>query len=105
MTGSAPKTIRDLVRDLSGFDDVDDAIHAVIPQGITLLSPDLVLSRESMIEVWRRLSSNDADIVSDDEFVAWGFQPSGGDPEGDLDTLHEWALGIIRDAVVALLMR
>lgn len=105
MTDSAPKTIRDLVRDLSGFDDVDDAIHAVIPVGITLLSPDFVLSRESMIEAWRRLSSNDFDIVSDAEFAAWGFQPSGGDPEGDLDARLDRVLWIIRDAVVALLIR
>lgn len=51
---TAPKTIRDMVRDLTGFDDVDDAIHAVIPDGVTLLSPDFVMSRESMTEVWRR---------------------------------------------------
>lgn len=94
-----------LVRDLSGFDDVDEAIHAVIPDGISLLSPDFVLSRGSMVEVWRRLSSNDHDIASDTEFAVWGFQPSGGDSEGDLDVLHERVLGIIRDAVVALLMR
>ena len=102
---TAPKTIRDLVRDLSGFDDVDDAIRAVITEDITLLSPGFVLSRESMIEAWRRLSSNDFDIVSDAEFVAWGFQPTGGDPAGDLDVRLDRVLGIIRDAVVALLIR
>lgn len=70
---TAPKTIRDLVRDLSGFDDVDDAIRAVITEDITLLSPGFVLSRESMIEAQRRLSSNDFDIVSYAEFVAVAF--------------------------------
>lgn len=98
-------TIRDLARDLSGIEDVDAAICAAIPEGITLLSPDLVLSRESMIEAWRRMSSNDYDIVSDEEFAAWGLRIGGGDPEGDLLALHSVLFGVIRDAVVALLMR
>lgn len=105
MTDSAPRTIRDLVRDLSGFDDVDDAIDAVIPVGITLLSPDFVLSRESMTEVSRKLFSNDPDIVSDTEFTAWGLAVGGGDPEGDLLAVHSAVLSLVERAVVSLLVR
>lgn len=102
---ATPKTIRDLVRDLTSEEDVDDAIYAAIPEGITLLSPGFELSRETMLEAWRRLSSNDADIVTDVEFEAWGFQSGGGNPAGDAFWLHRGVARVIEDAVVALVTR
>lgn len=98
---ATPKTIRDLVRDLSGEEDVDDAINAALPFGTTLLSADFVLDRASMRRVHRHLHNED-DFAAG-RFPEWRHIES--DDSWKIVGEHMLVLDVVRRAVIALLNR